>query len=173
MKNEKNKKARVPPPGNHMRSMEIDIGGRTVKLTPKQKAFAESYAATNELRKSAIAAGYTEKGAQVMARDTLSKPYVRAYVDYLRQKTTTKKVLSAIERKEILSQMATDGSLSAKDRRAAIDVLNKMTGEYATKVEVGGEFKVNEEVKQETKVTVTNPFDGLSTEELIKLANLQ
>lgn len=171
---EKNRKARVPPPpGNHMRNVEVNINGKIVKMSAKQKFFCEAYAACNNAKQAAIEAGYAKKSAAMVDCENLTKPYLREYVDYMQQKTTTKHILSAIERKEILTQMALDENLSPKDRRAAIDVLNKMTGEYATKVEVGGEFKVNEEVKQETKVTVSNPYEGLTKEDLLKLAKMQ
>ena len=95
------------------------------------------------------------------------------YIRFLQKKTTSKKVLSATERKEILTEMILDEKASLKDRQRALEILNKMTGEYIQKVDVGGEFKVNEDVKVDAKVQVTNPYEGLSKEDLIRLAKMQ
>jgi hypothetical protein len=60
------------------------------------------------------------------------------------------------DRQEILSDIAR-GGLQDADRIRAIDTLNKMTGEYITKIEGSMTAEIN-------------PFKGLTTEELKKLA---
>ena len=64
--------------------------------------------------------------------------------------------MTAIERREFLTSMIKDGAVKDTDRLKALDILNKMDGEYTQKVEVNG--NVN-----------TNPFTGLTTEELKKI----
>ena len=56
----------------------------------------------------------------------------------------------------MLSDIARSGE--APDRIRAIDTLNKMTGEYVTKIEGNISAEIN------------NPFKDLTTEELRKLA---
>jgi hypothetical protein len=57
----------------------------------------------------------------------------------------------------VLSDIAREGN--NQDRIRAIDTLNKMTGEYITKIEGSISADVN------------NPFKDLTTEELRKLAD--
>jgi phage terminase small subunit len=57
----------------------------------------------------------------------------------------------------MLSDIARGGALT-QDRLRAVDILNKMTGEYVTKIEGSISAEVND------------PFRGLTTEELRKLA---
>lgn len=170
----KKNRARVPPPpGNHLRNVEVEVNGEIIKMSPKQKAFCESYAASNNATQSAIEAGYSKKTAKNVGSENLAKDYLMKYIQFLQNKTTSKKVLSATERKEILTEMILDKGASLKDRQRALEILNKMTGEYTQKLDVGGEFKVNEEVKVEQKVEIKDPFQGLTKEQLIALAEMK
>lgn len=73
----------------------------------------------------------------------------------LQQLSTSKAIMTATQRKEWLTDLIKDEAEETKDRLKALDILNKMDGEYTEKVELNG--KVN------------NPFEGLTTEELKKL----
>lgn len=73
----------------------------------------------------------------------------------LQQLSTSKAIMTATQRKEWLTDLIKDEDEETKDRLKALDILNKMDGEYTEKVELNG--KVN------------NPFEGLTTEELKKL----
>ena len=66
-------------------------------------------------------------------------------------------LLTAKERQVMLSDVAR-GPAATQDRLRAIDILNKMTGEYVTKIE--GSISAE----------VSDPFKGLTTEELKRLA---
>lgn len=61
--------------------------------------------------------------------------------------SSSKAIMSARERKEWLTSVVTSNSEEMKDRLKAIDILNRMDGEYIEKVEVKNEA---EEKKQET-----------------------
>lgn len=52
-----------------------------MKLTLKQKAFADYYIATGNATESAISAGYSPKTAAVIAAENLTKPNIKAYID--------------------------------------------------------------------------------------------
>ena len=57
----------------------------------------------------------------------------------VKDKTADKKfILSVSERKEILSKIACDAEERTQQRISAIDVLNKMDGEYLNKTELSG-----------------------------------
>lgn len=73
----------------------------------------------------------------------------------LQQLSTSSAIMTATQRKEWLTELIQNADEETKDRLKALDILNKMDGEYTEKVELNG--KVN------------NPFEGLTTEELKKL----
>lgn len=51
------------------------------KLTPKQEQFVREYLIDLNATQAAIRAGYSEKTAQVIAAENLSKPIIRATID--------------------------------------------------------------------------------------------
>lgn len=73
----------------------------------------------------------------------------------LREKATSSAIMNATQRKEWLTDLIQNNEEETKDRLKALDILNKMDGEYTEKVELNG--------------SVNNPFEGLTTEELKKM----
>lgn len=57
-----------------------DIESEPIELTDKQKAFCSQYIIDWNATRAAIAAGYSEKTARQLASETLSKPYIQAYL---------------------------------------------------------------------------------------------
>lgn len=57
------------------------MGWYNVKLTPKQKAFADYYIKTGNATQSAISAGYSERSARQIATENLTKPSITAYIN--------------------------------------------------------------------------------------------
>ena len=51
-----------------------------MKLTPKQKAFAEYYIETGNATESAIRAGYSKKTARVIGQENLLKPTLKSHI---------------------------------------------------------------------------------------------
>ena len=104
-------------------------------MTDRQQKFAEYYAACGNVTQAALKAGYSEKYAKSDACRILENPSV---ADYLRKLTGTaraERILSAVERQEMLSVLAKDPANEPKDRIRAIDVLNRMTGEYTVRLD--------------------------------------
>ena len=66
--------------------------------------------------------------------------------------------MTAEERRALLTEFANDPNAKLQDRLKAMDILNKMTGEYITKIE--GSISAE----------VSNPYKDLTTEELRNLA---
>lgn len=60
---------------------------------------------------------------------------VRQRYDELLERATNKSIMSAIERKEWLTKLITDEVGNNNDRLKALDILNKMDGEYITKID--------------------------------------
>ena len=73
----------------------------------------------------------------------------------LGSQATSKAVMSATQRKEWLTEVILSEAEETRDKLKAVDILNRMDGEYIDKVEVNGE--------------VNNPMSALTTEELKKL----
>ncbi len=70
---------------------------------------------------------------------------------------TSETIMSVTKRKEWLSQLIESDDEETRDKLKAVDILNKMDGEYTEKVEVNGQ--------------INNPFSQLTTEELKKLVD--
>ena len=91
-----------------------------MKLTPKQKAFAEAYIETGNQTEAARRAGYSEKCAYSIGNENLSKPEVSAYIKERMAELESQRVASADEvmrffssvmRGEVKDQFGLDASL--------------------------------------------------------------
>lgn len=125
-------------------------------MNERQKKFAEYYAQSGNATKSAVQAGYSEKFAGQNADKLLKNTNIADYIRELTEKAQDERIMTARERQAVLSDIARSGD--DQDRIRAIDTLNKMTGEYVTKIEGNISAEIN------------NPFKDLTTEELRKLA---
>ena len=133
-------------------------GEVALKLNARQKAFCEFYVASGNATESAIKAGYKEQTARVTASKILTKANIQEYVKELQEKAKTSRIMTAIERREFLTELIKNRNEKAADRLKALDILNKMDGEYMEKIQMTGEIK-------------TNPFKELTVEELKRIAN--
>lgn len=105
-------------------------------MTERQKRFAEYYAQSGNTVQSAIKAGYSENYANSRAHELLGNVGVAEYIRQISEKAQTERILTVKERQAMLSDIARSANdASPADRIRAIDTLNKMTGEYVTKVE--------------------------------------
>lgn len=126
-------------------------------MNVRQKRFAEYYAQSGNAAWSAVKAGYSEKYAGQNADKLLKNTNIAQYIRELNEMAQDERIMTARERQVMLSDIARDGSLT-QDRLRAVDILNKMTGEYVTKIEGNISADIN------------NPFAGLTTEELRQIA---
>lgn len=101
-------------------------------LTPKQQAFADYYIKCGNATEAAKRAGYSEKTAQQIGSENLSKPLVSEYIATRMAEEAKKRVADANEviefytavmRGEIKDQFGLDASLA--DRLKAGDSLMK------------------------------------------------
>ena len=127
-----------------------------MKLNARQKAFCEYYVACGNATEAAIKAGYKEKYAGVNADKLLKNTNIQKYIEELQEKAKGSRIMTAIERREFLTKMILKEETKDTDRLKAVDILNKMDGEYTQKVEVNGNIN-------------SNPFSNLTTEELKKI----
>ena len=130
-----------------------------LKLNARQKSFCEFYVASGNATESAIKAGYSEKYTNKNISKIRQNTAVQEYIKELQEKAKESRILTAREKREWLSEVIKNGNEKLQDRLKALDILNKMDGDYVEKVQLSGEVKTS------------NPFEGLTTEELKKLAN--
>jgi len=130
-----------------------------LKLNARQKSFCEFYVASGNATESAIKARYSEKTARSIGQRLLTNVDIKKYIKELQEKAKESRILTAREKREWLSEVIKNGNEKLQDRLKALDILNKMDGDYVEKVQLSGEVKTS------------NPFEGLTTEELKKLAN--
>lgn len=104
-------------------------------LTPRERAFCESYAgeAQGVGKRAAELAGYRggDMALRVRASEMLAKPHVQAELERLRKATTSAAILTIQEIHETLTELARDVMVSPSDRIKACVELAKMRGHYA------------------------------------------
>ena len=68
-----------------------------MKLTQKQRLFADEYIKSGNATQSAIKAGYTEKSARFVGAENLTKPNIKAYIDAKMAEIESHKIADAKE----------------------------------------------------------------------------
>ena len=137
-----------------MRRFLYAVERSVTALTERQRKFAEYYVQCGNAEQAAVSAGYSEQYARGNAYKLVANSGVAAYIKQLSEAAQTARIMTARDRQELLSDIAKDEHNDASDRIRAVDTLNKMTGEYTTKVEASVQ---------------KNPFAELTTEELRKV----
>ena len=113
---------------------------RTTTMNPKQLIFINEYIKTNNARQAAITAGYSPKSAHSIAYDNLHRPYIIKYINDLKQQITNETILSILERKQLLSELARK---KGKETIQAIGELNRMEQVYATAPQTSIPININ------------------------------
>lgn len=121
-------------------------------LTAREERFAKAVAVEGKTYTDAYKIAYNtqnmtdktinEKGCIVAKRDK-----VKARIEQLRQDISDREIMSAKDRAKWLTDVVSQMDLSMPDRLKALDLLNKMTGEYVQKVQA--------DVSQEIEVNIT------------------
>ena len=124
------------------------------KLTEKQEKYCVNRATGMNQKDSYIDAYDTSK----MKDDTiyraaceLEKDYkITTRIDELRKEARSERIINTIQKKELLTEWIYDADTSKTDRLKALDILNKMDGEYTEKIEA----------KQEVKISIDSDADS-------------
>lgn len=122
-------------------------------MTVKQKKFADYYIELGNATQAAIKAGYSKKTARAIANETLTKPYVKAYIEERMLLIEKESIASATEiikyltsvlrdqQKEETLILCGDGKqqlinkkISAKEKLKAAELLGKRYGLFTDKV---------------------------------------
>ena len=132
-----------------------------MKLTEKQKRFADYYIETGNATEAAIKAGYSKKTAAVIATENLTKPNIKGYIDEKLEAMQDERTASAKEVLEFLTKSMRgeikeevvvvegtgDGTSEARmvkkqiglrDRIKSAELLGKRYRLFTDKVEVEG-----------------------------------
>lgn len=123
---------------------KIDKGSDSM-LTPKQETFAQSIALEDMNKSDAYRSAYNTSG---MSDKTINEKAsllagqdkIRARIKELREQVISPKIISAQKRKEWLTEVINDPDMDINAKLKASDQLNRMEGEYLTRVE--GELKM-------------------------------
>ncbi len=126
-------------------------------MTHRQELFIQEYIKTGNATSSAIKAGYSKRTARSIGQRLLKNVDIKNYIDELSQKIACNSIMTAKERQEFLTSLISNNDVKVSDKLKAVDLLNKMTGEYIQKVEVNGNVKTDD------------PFKNLTTEELKRI----
>lgn len=129
-----------------------------MKLTPKQKAFADYYIELGNATEAAIKAGYNKNSARFVGSENLTKPNIKNYIDERMKQIESDRIAKAEEvlaflssslRGDILEEVVateSDGvggvkpvilkkQLSAKDRIKAAELLGKRYTLFSDKID--------------------------------------
>ena len=109
-------------------------------LTEKQERFAKAIALEGMSYSDAYRSAYdtkrmSDKTVNEKASRLKDEDKVRARIKELRDEVDTPKIMSAQKRKEWLTTVMEDPNVDINARLKASDQLNRMEGEYVTKVQ--------------------------------------
>lgn len=131
---------------------------RVVKLTEKQRRFANEYIISGNATQAAISAGYSKRTAKSVGSENLTKPDIRQYIDERLDQLQSEKIANQEEVLEYLSKVmrgeetdqtvvfqgADYGSsiesiqVASKDRIRAAELIGKRYGLWTDKIDIEG-----------------------------------
>lgn len=119
-------------------------------LTPKQEVFAqkivEGMSQADAYRSAYSTKNTSDKTIWENASRLMADSKVKARVQELRDQIATKSIMTAQERMEWLTRLIYNEEEGTSEKLKAIDLLNKMDGEYVQKIAA--------EVKSETTINI-------------------
>jgi phage terminase small subunit len=124
-------------------------------LTPKQEQFAQSIVAGMSQADAYRSAYSTKRMADKTIWENASRlmadSKVKARVQELRDRISTESIMTAQKRLEWLSNAIQSEDVATNDKLKAIDLMNKMQGEYVQKVqaEVTNAISINIELSDD------------------------
>ena len=73
---------------------------------------------------------------------------IRTRINQLRKETRKDTIMTTIQRKEWLTRMLNDNEATRNEKLKALDILNKMDGEYITKIEGNMNLSYEDKLKE-------------------------
>lgn len=121
-------------------------------LTAKQEKFVnciiEGMSQADAYRSAYNTSRMTDKSIHESASRLMNDVKVSARLTELREQLSSKSIMTAQQRMEWLTELINNAEAGTTDRLRAIDIMNKMQGEYVQKVEanVQNEVTINVEL---------------------------
>lgn len=106
-----------------------------MKLTAKQRLFADEYIKSGNATQSAIKAGYNVKNARVIGAQNLSKLNIKAYIDAKMAEIESHKIADAKEAMQAITAIARGETTETQAQ------INPLSGKWE-KIEVPADLKV-------------------------------
>ena len=112
-----------------------------MKLTAKQKKFANNYIETGNATQSAIDAGYSKKTAKSVGSENLTKPDIKAYIAEKMREIESDRIMGAQEALEFLTNVVRGKELETKVVTTQYDVSTvKVPTDVKTKISAAKEI---------------------------------
>lgn len=112
-----------------------------MKLTTKQKKFADNYIKTGNATQSAIEAGYSKKTAPTIASENLIKPNIKSYIDKKMKEIESERIMGAQEVLEFLTNVVRGKELETKVVATQFDVSTmQVPADVKTKISAAKEI---------------------------------
>lgn len=112
-----------------------------MKLTAKQKKFADNYIKTGNATQSAIDAGYSKKTAKSVGSENLTKPDIKAYIAEKMREIESDRIMGAQEALEFLTNVVRGKELETKVVTTQFDVSTvKVPADVKTKISAAKEI---------------------------------
>jgi len=121
-------------------------------MTPRWRAFCESYVATGDVTKSYrdnYSTCKTDAGAHVNGTRLLQKPEIQEYIQELMEKVASPKIAEAEEVLQFLTAAMRDGDSRYAERIKAAELLGKRYKLFTDRVETTGVVQVIFEGEEE------------------------
>ena len=116
-------------------------------LTPKQETFVQNIikgmSQADAYRSAYSAKRMSDKTIHETASRLMADPKISTRVKELRDKLSKETIMSAQKRLEWLTEAINREDIAINDKLKAIDIMNKMQGEYTQKVEAAVTNAVN------------------------------
>ena len=130
-------------------TLELYSGGGRMKdkLTPKQEKFIQNIIkgmSQREAYKDAYnAENMKDESIDCNACKLFNDAKIKQRYEELLKELEKEAIMTALEKRKLLKELALDKENSVNDRLKALDIDNKMAGEYITKVEAGITADIN------------------------------
>lgn len=105
-----------------------------MKLTQKQRLFADEYIKSGNATQSAIKAGYSPKTVRSIGQENLTKPDIKAYIDAKMAEIESHKIADAKEAMQAITAIARGETTETQAQ------INPLSGEWE-KIEVPADLK--------------------------------
>ena len=120
------------------------------KLTKKERVFCHQYIIDWNGSRSAKDAGYSEKTRAVIANENLTKPYIKQYIDFIKNDLEKEAGLSKLKQINSIIEITQGEECNDRDKLSALAEVNKMMGYLAVeKMNVDNNITIT--VKREKK----------------------